>query len=158
MEPEYGGKNDTNPKCAELCFPPVVPHGGESVKRLLWRWVFFTVALVLAARVTGYVREGFSIIPIETFSDAMVLMFGAGVLAFINATVGKLLKLLALPITCLTLGLFSLVINAAMLQLAGTLELGFRVDNFAAALVGSIILSIVNALLGMLIPDEDEKD
>ena len=135
-----------------------MPHGGATVKRLLWRWVFFTVALVLAARVTGYVREGFSIIPIETFSDAMVLMFGAGVLAFINATVGKLLKLLALPITCLTLGLFSLVINAAMLQLAGSLELGFRVDGFVPALIGSTVLAVINAILGTLIPDEDEKD
>ena len=43
-------------------------------------------------------------------------------------------------------------------QLAGTLELGFSVDNFTAALVGSVILAIVNALLGTLIPDEDEKD
>lgn len=128
------------------------------MKRLLWRWVFFAVALVLAARVTGYVVEGFSVNPIETFTDAMVLLVGAGALALINATVGKLLKLLALPITCLTLGLFSLVINAAMLQLAGSLELGFRVDGFVPALIGSTVLAVINAILGTLIPDEDEKE
>ncbi|MCH8978723.1 MAG: phage holin family protein [Armatimonadetes bacterium] len=126
--------------------------------RLFWRWILFTVALVFAAKATDWLVSGFEIEPVQTFEDALLLLAGAGVLAFLNATLGKLIKLLALPITCLTLGLFSLVINAAMLLLAGTLELGFRVDNFVAALVGSVILAIVNALLGMLIPDEDEKD
>ena len=133
-------------------------NGGERLKRLLWRWVFFAVALVLAAKATGYVVEGFSVNPIETFNDALVLLVGAGALALINATVGKLLKLLALPITCLTLGLFSLVINAAMLQLAGSLELGFQVDGFVPALIGSTVLAVINAILGTLIPDEEEKD
>lgn len=120
--------------------------------------MFFSVALVLAARVTGYVTDGFSVNPIETIEDGLILMLGAGALALINATVGKVLKLLALPITCLTLGLFSLVINAAMLWLAGTLELGFQVDGFVPALIGSVVLAVINAVLGLLIPDEDEKE
>ena len=127
--------------------------------RFLWRWILFAVALVVAARATDYLSvPGFVIDPVQTLGDGLRLMAGAAVLALLNATLGKVIKLLTLPITCLTLGLFSLVINAAMLLLAGTLELGFRVDNFVAALVGSVILAIVNALLGMLIPDEDEKD
>lgn len=126
--------------------------------RLFWRWILFAVALVVAAQATTWLVPGFEIQPIDTFEDGLLFLAGAAVLGFLNATLGKLLKLLTLPITCLTLGLFSLVINAAVLQLAGTLQLGFRVDNFAAALVGSVILSIVNALLGMFIPDEDEKD
>ncbi|MCH7945152.1 MAG: phage holin family protein [Armatimonadetes bacterium] len=126
--------------------------------RLFWRWILFAAALILAAKATGWFVSGFEVEEIQSVGDGLVLLVGAAVLALLNATLGKVIKFLALPITCLTLGLFSLVINAAMLQLAGTLELGFRVDNFAAALVGSIILSIVNALLGMLIPDEDEKD
>ena len=126
--------------------------------RLFWRWILFAVALVAAARATNLLVSGFEIDPILTLGAGLKLMAGAAVLAFLNATLGKVIKLLTLPITCLTLGLFSLVINAAMLLLAGTLELGFRVDNFIAALVGSTILAIVNALLGMLIPDEDKKD
>ena len=126
--------------------------------RLFWRWILFTVALVFAARATSWLVSGFEIEPVQTFEDALLLLAGAAVLAFLNATLGKVIKLLTLPITCLTLGLFSLVINAAMLWLAGTLGLGFTVDNFRAALVGGVILSIVNALLGTLIPDEDEKD
>jgi putative membrane protein len=120
--------------------------------------VFFAVALIVAAKLTGYLVEGFDVIPIKTAGDALTVLVGAGVLALINATLGKIIKFLTLPITCLTLGLFSLVVNAAMLMLAGSLEIGFQVDNFLAALVGSTALAVVNALLGTLIPDEDKKD
>ena len=128
------------------------------MKRLFWRWVFFTVALVLAARVTNMVVPGFTIDEIKDFQSGLMLMVGAGALALINATLGKILKFLTLPITCLTLGLFSLAINAGMLWLAGSLELGFRVDGFVPALVGSVVLSVINAVLGLLIPDEDKKE
>lgn len=128
------------------------------MKRLLLRWVFFAVALIVAAKLTSYVTPGFDVIPIKTFNDALMVLLGAGVLGLINATLGKVVKFLTLPLTCLTLGLFSLIVNAAMLMLAGSLEIGFRVENFLAALVGSVALAIVNALLGILIPDEDKKD
>jgi uncharacterized membrane protein YvlD (DUF360 family) len=45
-----------------------------------------------------------------------------------------------------------------MLWLAGSLKIGFVVDGFLAALVGSLVLSVVYGLLGILIPDEDKKD
>jgi putative membrane protein len=128
------------------------------LRRLLLRWVLFAIALIAAAKLTGFVVAGFDVIPIKSVGDFLTVLLGAGVLALINATIGKIVKFLTLPITCLTLGLFSLVVNAAMLMLAGSLELGFRVDNFLAALVGSVALAVVNALLGTLIPDEDKKD
>lgn len=101
---------------------------------------------------------GFDVIPIKTANDAFMVLIGAAALALINATLGKVVKFLTLPITCLTLGLFTLVVNAAMLMLAGSLELGFRVDGFVPALVGSTVLAVVNGVLGILIPDEDKKD
>ncbi len=128
------------------------------MKRLLLRWVFFAIALIIAAKVTGMFMPGFDVIPIETASDAFKVLIGAAALALINATLGKVIKFLTLPISCLTLGLFSLVVNAAMLMLAGSLELGFTVDGFLPALVGSVVLAVVYGVLGILIPDEDKKD
>jgi putative membrane protein len=128
------------------------------MKRLLLKWVLFAVALVVAAKVTGMFMAGFDVIEIKSFGDAMTLLLGAAVLALINATLGKVVKFLTIPLNCLTLGLFSLVVNAAMLWLAGSLKIGFVVDGFLAALVGSLVLSVVYGLLGILIPDEDKKD
>lgn len=128
------------------------------MRRLLLRWVFFAVALVVAAKLTGLVVEGFNVIEIKGINDALMVLLGAGVLGLINATLGKILKFLTLPLNCLTLGLFSFVVNAAMLYLAGSLQIGFEVTGILAALVGSVALAIVNGLLGTLIPDEDKKD
>lgn len=128
------------------------------MSRLLLKWVFFTVALIVAAKVTGMFMPGFDVIPIETFMDALTVLLGAAVLALINATLGRVVKFLTIPLNCLTLGLFSLVVNAAMLMLAGSLKIGFVVENFWAALVGSLVLAVVYGLLGILIPDEDKKD
>ena len=128
------------------------------MRRLLLRWIFFAVALVVAAKLTGLLVDGFDVIPIKTVNDALMVLLGAGILGLINATLGKVVKFLTLPLNCLTLGLFSLVVNAAMLMLAGSLGFGFEVENFLAALVGSVALAIINGLLGTLIPDEDKKD
>jgi putative membrane protein len=128
------------------------------LSRLILKWVFFTVALIVAAKVTGMFMRGFDVIEIKTFMDALTVLLGAAVLALINATLGRVIKFLTIPLNCLTLGLFSLVVNAAMLMLAGSLKIGFVVDDFLAALVGSLVLAVVYGLLGILIPDEDKKD
>ncbi len=78
-------------------------------------------------------------------------------LTFVNATLGSLIKLLTLPLTCLTLGIFSLVINAAMLFIVGQLNYGFHIKGFLAAFVGSILLSAANGFLGAFVPEKDDK-
>lgn len=62
-------------------------------------------------------------------------------------TLRPILKLLALPVTILTLGLFALIINALMLILTSKIVPGFHVDSFFAAFFGSIVLSIVNSIM-----------
>jgi putative membrane protein len=128
------------------------------MKRLLLKWILFAVALIVAAKVTGMFMDGFDVVEIKTVSDALTVLVGAAVLAIINATLGKVVKFFTLPLNCLTLGLFSLVVNAAMLMLAGSLKIGFVVNGFLPALVGSTVLAVVYGLLGILIPDEDKKD
>ena len=72
------------------------------------------------------------------------------VIGLVNATLGFILKIMTLPLTLLTLGLFWLVINALMLQLAAFLVPGFYVAGFWSAFFGAIVLSIVSMILRSL--------
>jgi len=69
---------------------------------------------------------------------------GAMVLGLVNAFVRPLMVLLTLPLTVLTFGLFLLVVNAFMLWLVAALVPGIRVQGFGAALLGSLLLTILN--------------
>lgn len=79
----------------------------------------------------------------------------AFIFGLINTFLRPILRILTLPITIMTLGLFMLVINALMLLLTGAisdqLDLGLTVGDFFAALLGSIVISIVGFLLSMVI-------
>jgi putative membrane protein len=79
----------------------------------------------------------------------------AFIFGLVNTFVKPILRLLTLPITMMTLGIFLLVINALMLLLTGwisdQLDLGFVVDGFLPALLGAIVISIVGFLLSMVI-------
>lgn len=82
--------------------------------------------------------------------DGKAAIFGAIAFGLANASVGKLLALLTLPITFLTLGLFLLVINALMLMLAAAFVDGFEVEDFGSALWGAVALAVMNLLVGMM--------
>ena len=84
-------------------------------------------------------------IEIEDFSSALIAAIVIGV---INAVLGPLAQLLALPVTILTLGLFAFVINAALFWLAAQLVGGFTLRNgFISALIGSVLVSVLNGVL-----------
>lgn len=124
--------------------------------RLLLRWIVLTLAIVLAGYPTRLLGFDYRV---DTSSTSAVigLFVGAAVLALLNATLGRLLKFLTLPLNCLTLGLFSLVINAGMLLAADQMTPSLHVGGFIAGFVGSLFISAVNGLLGsMLLPDKDD--
>ncbi|MES1227525.1 MAG: phage holin family protein [Armatimonadota bacterium] len=128
------------------------------MKNLLIRWVILVVSLVGAAFLSNLAFPGQ--FTVEQTPQGILLAFvGVVVLAILNATLGRVLKFLTIPLNCLTLGLFSLVINAAMFFVAGNLGLGFKVSGFFGALVGSLLFSAINGVLGgLLIRDKDNKD
>ncbi len=97
----------------------------------------------LAILVTAYLIPGASITPLS----ALVLGIVLGIL---NTFIKPIVKLITLPITILTLGLFSLVINALFIILAAKIVPGFGISGFWAAFFFSIVLSIITAFFGML--------
>ncbi|MFC1960865.1 phage holin family protein [Chloroflexota bacterium] len=92
--------------------------------------------------------------------DLVGLLIFAVVLGLINAFIRPLVKLLTLPITVMTLGLFSLVINGLMLWLASlltsfmTIEGGI-LNQWLWAIIGSIVISIISTVLSWFLPDND---
>lgn len=108
----------------------------------------FILKFLLTAVIT-YVLAAF--LPgshIGGFGDAILLVL---VLAVLNAVLKPILKLLGLPITILTLGLFLLVINAVIVMIADYLLPGFKLDGFVSALLFSVVLSVVTAIVDMVV-------
>jgi putative membrane protein len=96
------------------------------------------------------------IVPGLDFSGELwKLLLVAFIFGLINAFIRPILLIFTLPITIMTLGLFLLVLNALLLLLTGAisaeLNLGLTVADFWAALLGSIVISIVGLVLSMLI-------
>lgn len=104
-------------------------------------WFVSALALWIVAQIIPglYVRG---------FGSALIATI---VIAIVNGTIGIVLKFLLFPITFLTLGLFLLVINAFLLKLASLLTPGFAVRGFLSAVLGSVVLSILNVILRRLV-------
>ncbi|MCY0924745.1 phage holin family protein [Streptomyces sp. H27-H1] len=87
------------------------------------------------------------------------LILVALIFGLVNFIVKPVVKLLSLPLFVLTLGLFTLVVNAAMLLLTSWLatqfDLSFHVDGFWTAVVGALIISIVSWAVNMVLPDKN---
>ena len=75
----------------------------------------------------------------------------AAIFALVNAFIRPVVKFFAFPVILLTLGLFTLVINAGMLMLADWLADGLVVASFTSALLGSVIISFVSMVLGSIV-------
>jgi putative membrane protein len=117
--------------------------------RMLLHWVLSALAVWIMSRV----------VPGIHVSGPVAALIAALVIGFINATIGLVLKILTFPLTLVTLGLFWLVINALMLELASALLApGFQVRGFYAAFVGAIVLSLVNLVLkGIAMPSRNGR-
>jgi putative membrane protein len=104
-------------------------------------WVISAVALYIVAHIVNG-------IDVRDFGAALIATV---IIAIVNNTIGPILRLLALPLTFLTFGLFLLVINAVLLKLASLFTPGFRVSGFGAALLGSLALTVITAILRFLV-------
>ena len=109
---------------------------------LLVRWLVSALALLAVA----YLLPG---IAVANFVPAAVV--AALVLGLVNAFIRPLVKVLTLPLTCLTLGLFSLVVNAVLFWGVAAIVEGFAVEGALAALLGSLLYSLVTAAANRLV-------
>ncbi len=120
--------------------------------RFLLHLVVTAVAFWVALRlVSGLTYDG----------SVAGLLIVAVLFGVVNAVLGGILRLLALPVTFLTLGLFALVINGVLLWVTGavaeSLRLGLHVDGFVPAFLGALVISITRALLNALVDRREPR-
>ena len=110
----------------------------------------FILRLLIATAsviITGWLLPGVEV------ANLLSALLAALVIALLNAFIRPLLVFLTIPITIVTLGIFLLVINALMIELADWIVPGFEVANFWWALLFSLILALVNALFAGIARD-----
>lgn len=118
------------------------------LKRLLILWAISTGALLLLPVVFG------AGVDVDDWSTAAL---AAVVVGIVNCTIGPVLKLVTLPIRFLTVGLFTLLINGALLLLVSNVVPGFEIDGFWTAVLAAIVYSVVTWLGGqILLRDGDD--
>lgn len=105
--------------------------------KLITKWLLSACALLLVA----YLYSG---VEVKSFTAALIAAFVIGLL---NTIVRPVLVVLTLPVTLVTLGLFIFVINALMFWAAASVLDGFHVRGFMAALLGSLIYSVLSILI-----------
>ena len=117
--------------------------------RIILRVLINAVALWVAASLL----DG-----IELSSRLVTVLIVAAIFGLVNAFLKPITKLLAFPLTVLTLGLFTLVVNAAMLQITDALSGGLEVTGFWTSIAGGVVISIVSWALSTFLPDEERKE
>jgi putative membrane protein len=103
--------------------------------------------LRMAANAVALLLISYLLPQVVTVDGVMAALAAAFVLGLVNAVVRPLFVLLTLPVTVVTLGAFLLVINGLLLGLVAHIVAGFHVNGFLAAVVGSILLSVVSWIL-----------
>lgn len=109
------------------------------MKQFLLTWLGTAVALLITSKIVpGFLLNGF-----------VAALIASLVIGLVNATIRPILRTLAFPITLLTFGLFTFVINALTLWLASALirSYGFEIKGFLPAFLGSIVLAIVSSVI-----------
>jgi putative membrane protein len=114
------------------------------MSRLIARWVLTALCVLLVARLV----PGFFV---RSFGTALI---AALVIGLVNGTLGLIFKVITFPVILLTFGLFLLLINAALLELASWFVPGFEVHGFWPAFWGALLLSILNIAVKWVVKEE----
>jgi len=122
-------------------------------------FVVKTIANAGALAVAVWLLDKITLTGDSTGKKVGTLIVVALIFGVVNFLVKPIVKLFSLPLVILTLGLFTLVVNALMLLLtswvADKLDLSFHVEGFWTAVLGGLIISIVSWALHIVLPDED---
>jgi putative membrane protein len=112
------------------------------------RWVSNVVALFVAAWILSGISYG---------NQWWTLFIAAAVFTFVNMWVKPVLTVLSIPFIIVTLGLFYFLLNILMLYITDWVVPHFEISSFWWAVLGAIIVSIVNGLMGMILPDAEDR-
>ncbi len=115
---------------------------------ILIRWLVNAGGLLLIS----YAIEGIEV------GGIVPALIAAAVLGIINAIIRPILLILTLPINLLTLGLFTFILNGAMLALTAQVVRGFSVSGFWSAVLGALLLSLISGILSFFIEDTRPAD
>jgi putative membrane protein len=113
---------------------------------ILIRWLITTLAILLIPQIISGVE-------VKGIGAAVA---AAALVGILNAIIRPVLVLLTLPLTVLTLGLFILVINAIIFQIAGALAPGVMISSFWAAFKGSLVVTIVSWIVNFSIGSDSD--
>lgn len=108
---------------------------------MLRRWILNVAILLIIA----YLLEG------VTYASAVSLLVAGGILGVVNASIRPLLIMVTLPLTLVTLGIFTFVISALMMQLTAFLVPGFAVQGFLVALVAALLFALFNVICSAIL-------
>lgn len=125
------------------------PSSAERILSYVIRWLLLALGIWVAAKLVGEIH-------LVGWQSTLIV---AAILGLLNAFLKPAISLLSLPITILTFGLFSIVINSGLLLLTSWIakhfsSINFQVDNFLAAVFGAIIISVVSILVHFFINPE----
>jgi putative membrane protein len=109
--------------------------------RILFALVGNALALLATTIVPGIVFRG----------DLLTLLVAGAILGLFNLIVRPLAMLLSLPLLIVTLGLFYFILNAILLWVASALIPGYSIAGFVPAFIGSLVIAVVNWLLGVIL-------
>lgn len=130
------------------------------MKGVLIRWLISAVALYLTAVLSQWADS-----TLPEWVHLQIIVRGAVgallavvALAVVNALIRPLMVVLTLPLNCLTLGLFTVVINALLFWLVGSgFVPGFKVEGFLAALFGSIVMGIISGIANTFLASKESR-
>ena len=112
------------------------------LRRLVVHWLVLAAALAVVAALLDSVNV----------SGGVIGLLGAALLfGLVNALLGPILRLLTLPLTVVTLGLFTLVVNAVLLFVASGISNALEVGGFLATMGAALLLSVVSTALGWVL-------
>ncbi len=111
------------------------------MRRILLKWLINALALLI----TAYVVKGIQV------TGVSALFLAAALLGILNALIRPILIILTLPINIITLGLFTFIINAAMLWFVSLIIKGFVIQGFWPAVVGALIISLISWFFNWLL-------
>jgi putative membrane protein len=128
------------------------------VAKLIVKWLITAIAVAVAI----WIVPGIGVVGASSTDITVSIMIFAALLALLNAFIRPILQVISLPITIITLGIFALVVNTSMLYLASWLGSNLfgssvHVEDFLGALLASVIISVVSAILNALTGVNDKR-